>query len=244
MSRRPVAPQRARSGSGTPDPGRGPARGRGATAGEDQARRDTRPAQARRPAPHAAEPEGDEPRPARLARLLSIRALVLAVVLLVGFTLLFPTVRAYLGQRAELAALEQSVLDAEQHEKDLEAELARWDDPAYVQAQARARLSFVFPGETAYRVIDPEVVEEEVLAEGAPTGDDTGPTLPIDGSGTPWYTTIWSSVQIAGELDVVDPDAPAEEPADDDTDPAPQDQPAGDTDPADPSGTTDTEETE
>ena len=50
----------------------------------------------------------------RVARLVSVRAMVLGVVLLAGFTLLFPTIRAYLGQRAELDALAAEVTGAEQ----------------------------------------------------------------------------------------------------------------------------------
>src|SRR5699024_9323443 len=108
--------------------------------------------------------------PVRLARLVSVRALVLGIVLLVAFTVLFPTVRAYLGQRAELESLAAQVEEAEQTEEELAAELARWDDEAYVAAQARERLSYVLPGETPYRVIDPEVVVEEPAVDPATEG--------------------------------------------------------------------------
>lgn len=128
-----------------------------------------------------------------------MRALVLSVVLLVGFTMLFPTIRAYLGQRAELDALASDVVVAEQRERDLQAELDRWSDPAFVQAQARARLSYVLPGETSYRVIDPEFVVETPTVEGATPGPVAGPTLPMGGAVAPWYTTVWDSVRIAGE---------------------------------------------
>jgi len=141
--------------------------------------------------------------PARVARLLSVRALVLGVVVLAGFALLFPTVRAYLGQQAELDALAAQVTEAEQEEEALRHELDRWEDPAYVAAQARERLGYVMPGETSYRVIDPEVVVEEP-ADGEPTTPTTGPTLPAGGAVNPWYTTVWDSVQAAGEAEVAD----------------------------------------
>lgn len=126
-----------------------------------------------------------------------MRALVLAVVLLVGFTMLFPTLRAYLAQRAELDALAREVAAAEKQEEDLEAERARWDDPAYVEAQARDRLNYVHPDETSYRVIDPEVVVEVPLEVATP-GPVAGPALPSDGGVAPWYATVWESVQLAG----------------------------------------------
>ena len=36
---------------------------------------------------------------------------------------------------------------------ELEAEIARWDDPAYIEAQARDRLYYVFPGDRSYLVV-------------------------------------------------------------------------------------------
>lgn len=129
---------------------------------------------------------------------------MLGVVALIGFSLVFPTVQAWLGQRAELEALAAQVDEAEQTEHDLRAELDRWDDPAYVQAQARERLSYVMPGETSYRVIDPEVVVE---TEPDPTSaPGTGPAVPSDAGVVPWYVTVWESVQVAGAADVADAD--------------------------------------
>ena len=137
----------------------------------------------------------------RVARLVSVRAMVLGVVLLAGFALLFPTVRAYLGQRAELEALAADVAASEQREEELRAEFERWDDPAYVAAQARERLSYVMPGETSYRVIDPEIVEDEVAADD-PARETTGPTVPSGADAAPWYTSVWESVRIAGESEL------------------------------------------
>jgi cell division protein FtsB len=137
-----------------------------------------------------------------VAQLLSVRTLVLGVVVLSAFTLLFPTVRACLGQRAELDALAAHVTQAEQEEDDLRSELDRWHNPAYVAAQARERLSYVMPGETAYRVVDPEVVVEDPVVEGAPAEPTDGPTLPTDSEAAPWYTTVWESVSVAGESPV------------------------------------------
>jgi hypothetical protein len=125
--------------------------------------------------------------------------MVLGVVVLAAFTLLFPTVRAYLGQRAELDSLAGQVEVAEQEEETLRHELDRWQDTAFVIAQARERLGYVMPGETAYRVIDPEVVSE-------PEPDGTEPTAgptPLVGAGTkPWYATVWESAEVAGEAEL------------------------------------------
>ncbi|MDO8106826.1 septum formation initiator family protein [Isoptericola sp. b441] len=166
-----------------------------------------------RPAPRAAERratvERDEPGVGDLARLLSVRALLLGVVLLIGFTMVFPTVRAYLAQRSELSALAAKVAAAEKRETDLSAQLARWDTDAYVIAQARERLSYVMPGETAYRVIDPQVVTEQPHVSSSDPGSTGGLALPVGGAVAPWYSTIWSSVQLAGEAPLPGGSAPA-----------------------------------
>ncbi len=134
-----------------------------------------------------------------LARLLSVRALLLGIVALIAFAIVFPTVRAYLGQRAQLDQLAAEVAAAEAREEQLGSELDRWRTDAYVVAQARERLSYVMPGETAYRVIDPEVVTEESHVSSADPGSDSGLALPVGGATAPWYTTVWESVQLAGE---------------------------------------------
>ena len=134
-----------------------------------------------------------------LPGLFTVRALVLFVVSLVAFVLLFPTVKAYLAQKSDNERLVQQVSQAKEQNDNLAAELQRWDDPAYVAAQARERLAFVLPGETAFRVVDPEVVPDPTAPAVAAAGD--GPALVPAGTTTPWYTTIWDSVQVAGAAD-------------------------------------------
>lgn len=211
MSRRPASPRARTSGSGAAvataaGPGRTSARAArpATTSARAGTRPSARPAASGAPAKVVPADEDLEPRTIQLARLISVRALVLGVVMLVGFSMLFPTIRAYLGQRAELDSLATEVALAEQQEKDLQAELDRWSDPPYVAAQARERLSFVMPGETSYRVIDPEVVVETPVVQGAAQGPVAGPTLPLGGAETPWYATVWTSVQLAGESEVPD----------------------------------------
>ncbi|MBT0992873.1 septum formation initiator family protein [Cellulomonas sp. DKR-3] len=129
----------------------------------------------------------------RTPRLFSVRTIVLGLVLVLAFILVYPTLHTYLRQEVELRALRGEVADARQRNEDLEAELARWDDPAYVTAQARERLSYVLPGETAYRVIDPETVEEDV----APADEQDTPVAATT-TAVPWYTSVWDSVEVAG----------------------------------------------
>jgi cell division protein FtsB len=134
--------------------------------------------------------------PARgsLAAVLSWRTLVLAGVLGLAFALVWPSLRVYNDQRAQNAELRAERDAAQAEVDDLEAQLARWQDPAFVVAQARERLAYVFPGETPYRVVDPEVARP--AAEGSAEGDAEGGVTQTG----PWFETLWSSVEAAGSV--------------------------------------------
>jgi hypothetical protein len=97
----------------------------------------------------------------------------------------FLPMRDYLAQRGEIAQLEDEQSQARKRVAALEAERDRLQDPAYVAAEARRRLHFVLPGETAYVVLTPEEDPAEAEAEG-----------PV-GSTSPWYSQVWGSVEQA-----------------------------------------------
>ncbi|HEY0217811.1 MAG TPA: septum formation initiator family protein [Cellulomonas sp.] len=120
--------------------------------------------------------------------------MVMLIVVSIAFVLVFPTLRQYLDQQVQLEQLRAEVAAAEQDNEDLQAELDRWSDPAYVEAQARERLAFVMPGERALRVSDPEIVPEDTATSGTTTA---GPAVESDPT-RPWYAQIWDSVQVAG----------------------------------------------
>lgn len=129
-------------------------------------------------------------------RQISMRALVLFVVVLMAFIVLAPTLRAYVSQQEQTRSLAAQIEASEDRAAMLEGEIEKWDDPAFAQARARERLGYVMPGETPYRVVDPQTVTGEEV----PTDDQDqdGPVaVPRDG---PWYLTVWDSVQVAGEV--------------------------------------------
>jgi cell division protein FtsB len=85
-------------------------------------------------------------------RLSSFTIMVLGLLVL-GVIVLAPSLKLLIQQRTEIANLQKSV-EAQKHEvSSLKGQVARWDDPAYIEAQARNRLLFVFPGEYSYLVI-------------------------------------------------------------------------------------------
>jgi len=148
--------------------------------------------------------------------VVTVRTLVLSVVVLLAVVLLLPTVRAYVNQTGELRELRNELAEAQVRHDDLEAELDRWDDQAYVEREARDRLNFVMPGERPWRVLDPEVVVDDIDPQTGEAITD-GPVQGYE-TGTPWYEAIWTSVQVAGEqpapagADVVD-DGPVDDAA-------------------------------
>ena len=79
--------------------------------------------------------------------LLMLGLLILAVIVLA------PNLRILIDQRQQIAALQENVDSAKESVDELTADVARWDDSAYIIAQARERLFYVFPGDVTYLVV-------------------------------------------------------------------------------------------
>lgn len=120
------------------------------------------------------------------------RAAVLTLVLLVLTMSYGSSLKAYVQQRQEIAALKQTIADRSADIAALEREKRRWSDPAFVQAQARSRFGYLMPGETSYVVLDGD---GEPLEANAELGD---PATAVDRAPTPWWDSAWSSVELAG----------------------------------------------
>lgn len=140
-----------------------------------------------RPSPGPSRPAALEPVP---ARNFSGRSVALLVVLFVAAVLLAPTLRVFLDQQAELRAVQEDIAAQQEEQRHLSAEIARWDDPAYIQQQARDRFNLVMPGEKAYMVIGgDEAAEDPVPAPASPS--EVNPDMP-------WADALWDSVVRAG----------------------------------------------
>ncbi|MFC7403109.1 septum formation initiator family protein [Citricoccus sp. GCM10030269] len=137
-----------------------------------------------------AEPEAPvavEPVP---ARHFTGRSIAFLIVLFVAATLLAPTLRVFLDQQAELRTVREDIAAEQQLQKELTGEIARWDDPAYIQQQARERFNLVMPGERTYMVVGgDETVEDPVPPPASPS--EVNQDLP-------WADALWDSVVRAG----------------------------------------------
>lgn len=119
---------------------------------------------------------------------MSGRTAVIALVLsALALSYAYP-VRTYLEQRAEMDALRNSQAAQREHIDELETERARWEDPAYVKAQARERLLLVEPGEELVIIID----------DPGGAGDDDGAGRD-SGSKEPWFDDLADSFREADQ---------------------------------------------
>lgn len=120
------------------------------------------------------------------ARSFSGRSIALLVVTLVAAILVTPTLRVFLNQQAELTGVQTEIEQQRELQGELTAQIKRWEDPAYVQQQARDRLNLVMPGEKKYMVIGGEAA----LPETAEAASDPGAVNPD----MPWADGLWDSV--------------------------------------------------
>lgn len=128
--------------------------------------------------------------PRRRPRFTS-RATVLVLVLAVLAVSYASSARAYLQQRSELDALRAEIEQREASIAELEREMRRWEDPAFVQREAR-ELGYVMPGETSYVVLDENGEPLERTAELS----DPAEVVPEEEPAV--WEDAWASVVLAG----------------------------------------------
>jgi cell division protein FtsB len=132
----------------------------------------------------------EDPAVTRAWSNLTGRAAVLALVIcLLAISLAYP-LREYLAQRGDIGNMRTSVAEQEKSVAALRSQEKRWQDPAYVERQARERLHFVMPGETSYVVLEPDEAP-------APDGVVTSAPRPVKRS--PWFSDLWRTVEVAGK---------------------------------------------
>ncbi|MFJ3220138.1 septum formation initiator family protein [Kitasatospora sp. NPDC086801] len=138
------------------------------------------------------------------------RATVLVLVLCSLVAILAYPTRQFISQRAEISAQQAKADRSRQQVEQLRREKARWQDPEYVKAQARARLHYAMPGETPYIAVDPAgPAAARPSASAAGTAASGGAaTGSARAAAKPWYASIWDSVDAADTADAAAP-APA-----------------------------------
>jgi len=115
---------------------------------------------------------------------------VMLFVIVLAVVVLAPSLRTLVEQQNQLVELRQAVEDKKNSVSELKGDIARWDDPAYIEAQARDRLVYVYPGDYTYLVIDDG--KTVTTDDGAPISDDIQ-TTKVD-----WVRGLLGSVVTAG----------------------------------------------
>ncbi len=158
------------------------------------------------------------------------RATVLVLVLCSLVAILAYPTRQFISQRAEISAQQAKADRSRQQVEQLRREKARWQDPEYVKAQARARLHYAMPGETPYIAVDPAgpaAARPSASATGSAAAAGSAASDGASGGSAraakPWYASIWDSVDAADTTDAAAPASPRPLPP----------SPAGDTSPHD-----------
>ena len=98
---------------------------------------------------------------AELLRGLSLNAQTLTVIVMViiGGIILSPQVKTWVEQRQTIADLQSQLQKEKDSLKQMQVLRNRWNDPAFVRAQARNRLFYVMPGEVSYIIMDADKVD-------------------------------------------------------------------------------------
>ncbi len=119
------------------------------------------------------------------------RVLIVLTVLAVAVLMLAVPIRELFRQRTMLADLNSKAASSQARVDRLTEQRQRWNDPSYVQGQARARLHFVMPGEVGFLVTGTDAKGVEVSL--TPEEDPPRAVPPT------WYEQVWGSVEGAGE---------------------------------------------
>src|SRR5699024_10881044 len=125
------------------------------------------------------------------ARTCSGRTVALLAVLFIAALIMAQPLQLLLDQQSEFAQKHQQLERETQRQQELETQLERWDDPAYVQQQARERFNMVMPGERKYLVVDDE---EDTLEESKLSTD-----LHNEEDEMGWADRLWGSVLSSGQ---------------------------------------------
>ena len=129
---------------------------------------------------------------------LATLALLIIVLIAVLVAVAAPLRNFYEG-RNEIARAQANIEYLERRQADLEREIAKYEDPEYLNEVARRRLGVMEPGESAWRVIDPRMTHGTTITSDE-TPDDRG-----------WAVFLWDSLREVP--DDVPADAPEESPA-------------------------------
>ena len=131
-------------------------------------------------------------------RTLVIAGLVVATVLSI-----VPELQTWYNMQVQIADLKKQNEATRNNLTQMKEDLKRWDDPAYVRAQARNRLYYVMPGEISFLVMDANKVNADdesgtVGAALAKARNSSSVTKKISTTKSNWTANLVETVVRAG----------------------------------------------
>lgn len=130
-------------------------------------------------------PAARGPRPVLTARALGLGVLVVLLVVVLA-----SPVHRFLASRSDVGSAARQLHDDRAELAKLRDELARYDDPGFIQREARAKLQYAMPGDTVYTVIRKGGRTEIEKTRTTPTQPEL--------EGPSWNDRLMSSVRAAG----------------------------------------------
>ncbi|MBK4151011.1 FtsB family cell division protein [Corynebacterium macginleyi] len=109
---------------------------------------------------------------------------VIVIFVLLVLVIIAVPLRNYYQGRSEIARLNESIT-AKQNEKDaLLEKIDKYKSEDYIKQEARRRFGLVEQGETAYRIIDPNIQPDKQVTTNIQAQEDL----------RPWFEVLWDSV--------------------------------------------------
>lgn len=128
----------------------------------------------------------------RNIRLSGFAFAILGLIVL-SVVVLAPSLRILVEQQKQIAELRVAVEQEKDSVENIERNLDRWRDPAYIESQARDRLNYVYPRDYTYLVIDDG--ETEKTRDGVPI------SATLQETEVDWMHSVMSSFFTAGLTD-------------------------------------------
>jgi cell division protein FtsB len=117
---------------------------------------------------------------------LTARAAILVLAVASVMVAVALPLKIWLGQRSDISGVSSQIKKVQAHIAQLNAQHQRWNDPGYIEQQARQRLHYMLPGQKSYIV----------LGKGHAVHTAAAKHEAAMASG-PWYSQFWQSVESA-----------------------------------------------
>lgn len=143
---------------------------------------------------------------------LNSQVVTMGLLVLLAVISLAPQVQIWYEQQVQIADLEKQNAETRANLAQMKEDLKRWDDPAYVRAQARDRLYYVMPGEISFLVMDADKVDLNdhsgtVQAALEAARNSTELSAKVSTTKSNWTKNLIDTVVRAGVIQPENPDA-------------------------------------